>query len=353
MLAVKREILLEWTYATNVSPFTEEELDLLSHYAKNPENKESHIYLDDYKINIVSEFKNLFYKSWVLSIDIASGLSQDSSAFTLIDPLTYKPVMIFNSNKIGVIEFADFIEKFVLTYVPNAVVIPERNNNGIPFLERLLKSNISSNLFYEEKNVSIETKVEKKAMYKNRGIKSKTKTFVYGFNTTGTSRLKLFENLRVIINERPDLINNEYLFDEIRTLERKKTGKIEHSSSSHDDTLMAFLIGYTTLVDNVNINKFIKVVGDETSLSEENRKKGNKLKSIYDLYKNEENTLSEELIKEFYARDLPLELLEKYNKENNVDVEENKNSIFERNEKLNKNKKINSIIQLNNRQNNF
>jgi len=348
MLLVKRELLLEWTYASNVSPFDEELLDIISGLLKKEplKNLTIPVYsklkgIKNYKIDIVEDFDNLFYKSWILSIDVASGLDKDSSAFTLIDPLTYRPKMIFNSNNIGVIELANLIEKFVMTYVPNAVIIPERNNNGIVLIEHLRNSNVVSNLYFEEKMVEGEVKSDKKSFYKNKGVKTKKKTLVYGFNTTGTSRPKLIENLRIIVNDRPELINNELMFDEVRTLERKNGGKIEHQSGFHDDTLFSYLIGYTVLTDGTNINSFLKNIGSKEVATKQNHFMSNilELNNISNMNKitnTNDNSLSTKIIEEFQPKiSLNDQLL-------------NSMSFSQSNEKKIRNQKIKNIIQLNN-----
>jgi hypothetical protein len=274
MAKVKREILIEWTYASNMSIFTEEQLDEMSKYVKN-ENLQT-IYINNYKIDVLEPFNNLMYKNWCLSIDIGGGLGRDYSAFSLIDPITLKQVMKFKNNNISVLEFGNLVIEFVTKYVPNAIIIPERNFNSA-FIEYLQKSPISKNLYYtstEDKDYT-QKKIKKTSIFKtNKGNGIETRK--YGFNT-GTQERKVMteEILFMIANTKPELVNNQELFNEIRKLIRTRTGKIDHMQGEHDDLTMSYLIGLYVLLYSNNRNKFFKNTSD-TPVNDEKPKEVNK-----------------------------------------------------------------------------
>ena len=58
-----------------------------------------------------------------------------------------------------------------------------------------------------------------------------------------------------LVEETPELINNPFLFSELKTLVKTKSGKIEHQAGSHDDVIMSYLIGLYTLQNHVEANK--------------------------------------------------------------------------------------------------
>lgn len=273
MAKVKREILIEWTYASNMSIFTEEQLDEMSKYVKPVEKS---IYIDNYKIDILEPFNNLMYKNWCLSIDIGGGLGKDFSAFSLIDPVSFKQVMKFKNNNISVLDFADLIIKFVKIYVPNAVIIPERNFNSA-FIEALQKSDVAKNLYYtstEDKDLT-EKKIKKTSIFKKNSFNG-TETRKYGFTTDAPKRKVMTEEiLFMLANTRPELINNQDLFDEIRKLIRERSGKINHMNGEHDDLMMSYLIGLYVLIYSNNRNKFFKNIAD-TPVNDEHPKEINK-----------------------------------------------------------------------------
>jgi hypothetical protein len=73
-------------------------------------------------------------------------------------------------------------------------------------------------------------------------VKRRTKNIVYGVDTNMKSRRLMMELLPEIIDNEYDKITSPKLYDDIAGMERKKSGKIEHSDSSHDDVLFSYLI---------------------------------------------------------------------------------------------------------------
>lgn len=317
MLIVKRELLLQWTYASNISPFTEEQLSKVEEYVKN-DNFEK-IYLNNRVIYIIEPISNMFYKNWILSIDIGGGLGKDQSVFSLIDPKDMKTKMLFFSSNIGITDFADFVIEYVNKYVPNAIVVPERNNAGLAFIELILKSNIQDRLYYSIREDKTVEKIDKGASVFKKGRTSKKEIRVYGVNTTGNSRTgggsrnDMMEILFMIMNERQELVNNKFLFDEIRTLYRNKSGKIEAQSGFHDDILMSYLIGLYVLIYGRNINKFVKNISDsKDDDTKELSKNFNNFKNLLKL--NNDNTM-ETLMNDF---EITNQVINKYNELKNM-----------------------------------
>lgn len=302
MLLVKREILLQWTYASNVSPFSEEQLTTLEQYASANEIFKK-IYMENYIIQVITMPKNMYAKNWIMSIDVGGGLGIDGSAFTIIDPASMLPVMIFNNNTISIPDFADLIERFVNEYIPNAIIIPERNNAGIALIQILQKSSVSNNLYYEIREKKAEKTVENKSLFKiSKNAKVKKEVRVYGINTNITTRdIMINQILFMIVNEKPYLINNKELFSEIRTLYRNPRGKIEHSQGFHDDLLFSYLIGLYPLLYSNSINKFLKNISDLTDDKVKNKKSEiitKRILSMNNTINNEEN-LTDKIINDF------------------------------------------------------
>lgn len=73
-------------------------------------------------------------------------------------------------------------------------------------------------------------------------VKRATKNIIYGVDTTAKTRKLMLELLPEIIDSEYDKIISPRLYEDIAGLERKKTGKVEHSETSHDDNLMSYLI---------------------------------------------------------------------------------------------------------------
>lgn len=258
LMKIKRELLLEWTLANDRSPFSEEQLSSISSYVK--EDPISFMYFNKiYKFNVYEEFHDMFTTNWIVSIDIGGGLQQDFTVITIIDPRTKRLKAVYRSNSILGDELIELVENMIDTFLPNAVVVPERNSLGIPILDRMAKSNIiRPRLYYEVKDRMAERKIGDPR--KNEMAKFKTKVQVYGQVTDKSSRDIMFnEILAYMVENEPEAIICPELFSELKTLERNNRGKIEARQGGHDDVVMAWLIGLYALMYGKNISKFVKL----------------------------------------------------------------------------------------------
>lgn len=257
-MKIKRELLLEWTLANDRSPFTEEQLDTIQNFVVG--DPITHMYFNKiYKFNIYEEFHDMFTTNWIVSIDIGGGLQQDFTVITIIDPRTKRLKAVFRSNSILSDELIDLVENMVDSFLPNAVIVPERNSLGIPILDRMTKSNIiRPRLYYEVKDRMAERKIGDPR--KNEMGKFKTRVQVYGQVTDKNSRNIMFnEILAYMVENEPDAIISPELFNELKTLERNNRGRIEARQGGHDDVVMAWLIGLYALMYGKNISKFVKL----------------------------------------------------------------------------------------------
>ena len=303
MMTVKREILLEWTFASSQSIFDEDQLDILNSNIKPIKNS---IYIDNYKIDIIEDFNNLQGKNWCLSCDIGTGVGRDYSTFSLIDPSTFKQVMKFKNNLISPLNFADLIIKFVSKYAPNSVIIPEDNAPGVVFIEYIERSPVSKNLYYrssKDPDPSIKVIKEESIFKKKTKLKlNKSETRKFGFHTGKQERHTMTEDiLFMIANERPELCNNEELFNEMKKLIRTRTGRIDHRTGEHDDLIMSYLIGLYVLIHSTNRNKFFKVVSNKPINSEtksEISKQAKRIQNLSNFNKNEMDIEFQELLLE-------------------------------------------------------
>lgn len=105
-------------------------------------------------------------------------------------------------------------------------------------IQTLMKEpQIESRMYREKKEALGEKKTQN-----GFTVKQKTNTVSYGVDTNNITRKQMLDMLPEIVETEYDKFISPNIYDDLATLERKKTGKIEHSSSGHDDTLMAYLI---------------------------------------------------------------------------------------------------------------
>jgi len=267
---VKRELLLEWPKSTDSSVFTEEQLDLIASFTKQPTTS----------INVNGYFIQ-FYETpdlntnYIVSCDIAGGLSQDNSAMSIIAPDDFRVIGDFRNNKIDTENMKQLIEKLITDYFRNALLIIERNSYGLNLLQYFMKNkNIEPRMIQEERE-SLGEKTQKDGFI----VKRKTKNIIYGIDTNQKTRKLMFELLPEIVDNEYERIVSPRLYEDIAGLERKRNGKVEHSATSHDDNLMSYLIFRyalhygSSLKNRFKINPIPTKTNIKTVSSEDNYRK--------------------------------------------------------------------------------
>lgn len=231
---VKREILLEWPKSMDSSVFNEEQLDKIFQFVKQPLSR---IYIDGkYPI----EFYEIpdINKNYILSCDVAGGLSRDNSVINIIDPEDFRIVGDFISNRIDTDSFKKVIIELMTFYMRNALLVIEKNSYGLNIIQSLMKDPMIEPRMYREDKETLGEKKQSNGFT----VKKKTKTISYGVDTNAQTRKQMFDLLPEIVDTEYDKFVSPNIYKDISNLEKKKTGKIEHSASGHDDSLMAYLI---------------------------------------------------------------------------------------------------------------
>jgi hypothetical protein len=141
--------------------------------------------------------------------------------------------------------------------MPNAIISIERNGGfGIAVVQRLCKTSIKKNLYFEIKDKVIEETFNGVHVEKHP-----KKVKVYGVDSTKAVRARLIEILMERVMYHKDKFTAPILWEEMRSMEVKKSGKVEHSDKTHDDNvfsyLMALYVWYEgkNLLENFNIRK--------------------------------------------------------------------------------------------------
>lgn len=232
---IRREILLEWSEISDNSPFSKEDLNIVESLIKQPIRQ---ITLCNYFTFDVYEDIDLRYPP-LIGVDVSGGYNKDSSAIVVIDSKTTKVSAVFNCNYISPIDLASVIYELVTKYMRNAVINVERNGGfGASVLAKLVKTSIKRNLYYEIKDRVLEERSNSNGTI----VKRTQKTKVYGLDSTKNTRELLMEILRQRMDNHKDKFVSPYILEELKTLEVKKSGKIEHSLNGHDDTIFAYLL---------------------------------------------------------------------------------------------------------------
>lgn len=231
---IRREVLLEWSEATENSPFTKEDLDTIRGLLRAPIS--SFMLFNKYTIYVYEKILSNKYPP-ILGIDVAGGYMRDSSAITIIDSYSTRVTAEFNCNYISTLDLAAVIFEIVSKYMPNAVVNIERNGGfGASVIAKLLTTSIKKNLYYTIKDKVIEERVMGTQI-----VRKTQKMKVYGSDSTHNDRDALMEILRERVAYHKDKIISKTIYDELCGLQVKKNGRIEHSDNTHDDQVFSWL----------------------------------------------------------------------------------------------------------------
>lgn len=232
--AIRREVLLEWSKASDNSPFKKEDLNIVKSLIKEPIR--TIMLCGMYQFNIYEEI-NLRYPP-LIGVDVSGGFKRDSSTITIVDSVSTRVCADFNCNYISTPDLARVIYELVTKYMNNAVVNIERNGGfGASVLSKLITTSIKKNLFYEIKD----RVVEERSNGMNT-LRKTQKTKVYGLDSSKNTRDLLMQILRERMEYHKDKFISPILYKELETLEVKKNGRIEHSSTGHDDQVFSYLL---------------------------------------------------------------------------------------------------------------
>lgn len=232
---IRRELLLEWSAASDNCPFTQEQLDEVRELVKTPISQK--LFMGKYLFNIYDRL-DLRYPP-IIGVDVSGGYKRDASSISAIDSRSTKLFAEMSCNYIPPTDLARVIHELVTTKMPNAVVNIERNGGfGASVLAQLIPTSIKKNLYYEIKDKVIEETVMGGGSIHKRTQRTK----VYGLDSTKAVRDTLIQILRERMEYHKDKFVARILYDELRGMECKRSGKIEHSSNTHDDSVFSLLM---------------------------------------------------------------------------------------------------------------
>ena len=235
--AIRREVLLEWSLTSDNSPFDPNDLELIATMVREPIRRI--VLRKGFAIDLYKQIEDPHYPP-IIGVDVSGGYSRDSSAVTIIDSKTTDVVGDFNCNYISTNDLAHLIYELVVKFMPNAIVNVERNGGfGASVLSTLKETKIKRNLYYEIKDRIFE---ERTFGGMNQTIKRTQKCKVYGFDETKNSRDLLMQILRERVDNHKSKFLSPKILAELRTLEYKKNGRIEHTAQGHDDQIFSYLM---------------------------------------------------------------------------------------------------------------
>lgn len=191
---------------------------------------------------------------YMVAVDPSGGTGNDNTAITVIHPYTLQIAAEFKSPYISGTELLRSLIDLIHNYIPLGVIIPEKNSMGYYLIHNICESSIRENLYWSKSAKELE---ELAVEGPDADLKKLSEQYKkYGHYTGVSSRKAMFELLFKHILECKQLLNTEYLVDDICKLVRTSTGRIEAAKGDHDDSLMSYLIGIFTYYTGDNLDFF-------------------------------------------------------------------------------------------------
>lgn len=250
---IRREYLLEWSDESEKCPFTKDELEVVKRFTKPP--KKTILIFNKYEFNIFEEIplrsNNVPKYVPIIGVDPSGGVSKDFSCITVIDSKTTKVIAELRSNAISLIDLARVLEYLVVNFMPNAVINIERNGGyGHSVISKLKETRCKRNLYFE-----IREKVLEETTDGTKIIRNKRKTKVFGLYSDKYVRERLIDLLKERMNFHKDKFISPTIYNELRGLEVKNNGKVEHSELTHDDQIFSYLMALYVWYEGKNLKE--------------------------------------------------------------------------------------------------
>lgn len=253
--AIRKDIYLIWEKDVEGNPFSQQELGdlentILMHSFYKEIEVEENLYFKIYcnsdikgAYNFKDTMRYIYTRRILIASDTAGGEggNRDFSTLVGIDPITMDVLFTFRSNELDPHVFAKLVIKFVKLYCPRGIVGMERNHVGRAVLSELRDpvTGIPDNLLYMPLSDSM----------MKAGVKADRNNKMAGIYTLKPLRERLFGDiLRRRVCHNKFMFRSKDIFSEVCTLQNKK-GRIDHKHGSHDDLLMAYIIGCYIIYD--------------------------------------------------------------------------------------------------------
>lgn len=290
-----RDYFNQWTSGSGASPLDREVRETINKSEKEPVWEETfeHNYLINWYISkeeLANRVRNDI--KLIAGLDSSEGLGNDQLTIVIIDELTLETLgTCVVADTVSTIHFSNFVCNLLVKY-KNMVLIPERRSTGIVIIDTLL---IQLPMHGEDpfrrvfNLVSQEEKLPQDLLdfYNTPVSKRNIKTYermkgYFGYATSKSgnySRSNLYElTLNRMSNYAANVVRDKSLIDEIMGLV-VKDGRVDHKSSGHDDTIIAWLLGGWLLNFGRNLSQYgitnplLKVVSFKEHLASKNDSK--------------------------------------------------------------------------------
>lgn len=267
-LKVKREVFLKRMRGSSESPYEPEDLALIEE--KKGKIKEEIFINGLFKLDIYKQL--IKERIYFVGVDIADGYGagRDNSTVIIFDPYDLEPVAEFKSPYINPIQFGNFLISLIRKHIPRGILCIERNR-GAAIIAQIKQSQAAPNLYFDKKKDLVGGDIDEKLDPKGFLQREAERSRYYGIYTGQESRKVMFGLLEVHVREFKDKFVTETLINELMSLVKTKTGRIEAAPGFHDDMVLAYLMCLYVYYHGNNLHKYGFVKGALPSDEERNK----------------------------------------------------------------------------------
>lgn len=283
--AIDREILNMWKDVSKEHPLGQQTVALLDSHIREP-NKII-VINEMYFLKLYRDIDDIEWDiPYVIGEDCSGNVGKDFTTLTVIDPRNFEVVATMRTNLYSTARFGKAVLKIMNSIFPNSILVPERNAMGIAVIDNMIESDymINSRIYHDPKD----------------GVPGMK-------NTKATRPLLYNELLKTSVTEDYNKIHDRAIINEVHTLTRTRSGRIDHMPGEHDDMLMSYLIARWFLTYGEKLSRYLPptLIGISTTSKSEN--KGQDMENI----KNEERSDMRSVL---YGKDISPKRQEKKSK---------------------------------------
>lgn len=200
----------------------------------------------------------------IISSDTSEQVGRDATTFILRSAQSLSTLATLQVTNANLMVTANWLTQFMLKY-PRTTLIMERKSTGAMFLDALvlvfLKNNI--NPFRRIYNQFVQFPERFPEQYRKlRNSSLVSESFVnenrkyLGFVQTGNTRNVLYSTvLQTAAKQAQHVVYDKHLSGELRGLVIRD-GRVDHTSDSHDDLVMGWLLSHWFLMMGVNLDLY-------------------------------------------------------------------------------------------------
>lgn len=256
---IEMDLLNIWQTGTSASIITQEQRTKLHGSKRDPLGLmlKDDICINWYKspeIYMSPEFRS---RKFIIGGDTSDNVGIDSTTIIVMDPETLETVASCCCNERNLILMAECIV-YLMTFLENSVFIPERNKNGVNFIDYVLLrlKAMGVNPFYRVYNTVVQNLSAENSYLLNTDPSNNLLRSKFGWTTTSAkdSRPLLYKQvLSLALTRASEVTYDRTLVDQILTL-IFKNNRVDHRNGYHDDMVVAWLLTMWLLFYGKNLH---------------------------------------------------------------------------------------------------